>query len=889
VSAPRWAAWLVRRASTPERADDLVGDLEEAHARRVAGRGALVAALYTGAEALDLARGLLWERARSRGAPVSLIDFKLGVRMLVRYPGLTVMGGIALAFGICVGTAVFEAMHQLASPTLPFQDGERVVAIRVRDAANNRTEYRTLQEFADWRDGLRSIQDLAAYRTVGRNVRVGVDVGEPATIAETGAAAFRIAGTTPALGRVLTTADERADAGSVVLVGYEAWQTRLSGDPSAVGRTILLGDTPATVVGVMPRGYDFPMADFWVPFRLNPLDYEPLSSPPIMVFGRLADAASMDEAQLELEVWADRAARQSPSTHGLLRPSVVPFTQMFFEFPGFFSPEIATANLFVVALMVLLSANVALLVFARSATRESELVVRSALGAGRRRIIGQLFAEALVLAVVATVVGVWAGARVFDWGIGLTVANEGALPFWIRRTLSPLAVGYGAILGGIAAAVAGVVPGMKATRDLGARLKQGTAGGGGMRFGGVWTAVIVVQVALTVTFPAFTIFLFQEMGRQTEMGVEVPFDQYLTARIEGDAEAPRTADEREGSLVVADRYASDVAELERRLAADPAVASVTFADALPRVYHPSHQIEVDEGAVEPPDARGLRVGRTEVRRGYFGALGAPVLSGRDFDSRDVQTGAPVVIVDEPFVERILAGRNPIGRRIRYVWREGVGELPADAPWYEIVGVVDDLGIETGWGRGGIYHVAPANRYPANVLVHVRGEPHDYISRIRMLAASVDPTLQLLDARRLDEATGATREERAYWLGVAVTLSAITLMLSLAGIYSVMSFTVSRRTREIGVRVALGANPRRIVASTLRRPLRQVISGILAGAGLVTWMVGFGISTAEELGVAELAWIAGYAALMLLVCMLACVIPARRALRIEPKEALTDAG
>jgi predicted permease len=889
VSAPRWAAWLVRCAATSERAADLVGDLEEAHERRVAERGALVAALYTGAEALDLVRGLLWERARSRGAPVSLIDFKLGVRMLVRYPGLTVMGGIALAFGICVGTAVFEAAHQLAAPTLPFQDGERVVAIRMRDAANSRTEYRTLQEFAEWREALRTIQDLAAYRTVGRNIRVGQDVGEPATIAETSAAAFRIAGTAPTLGRALTAADERADAGSVVLVGYEAWQTRLSADPNAVGRTILLGDTPATIVGVMPEGYDFPMADFWVPFRLNPLDYEPLSSPPIMVFGRLAEDASMDEAQLELEVWADRAALQSPSTHGLLRPSVVPFTQMFFEFPGFFSPEIATANLFVIALMVLLSANVALLVFARSATRESELVVRSALGAGRRRIIGQLFAEALVLASVATVVGVWAGARVFDWGIGLTVANEGALPFWIRRTLSPLAVGYAVILAIVAAAVAGVVPGMKATRDLGARLKEGTAGGGGMRFGGVWTAVIVVQVALTVTFPAFTIFLWQETVRQREMGVDVAFDEYITARIEGDAEVPRTADEREGSLVLADRYASDVAELERRLAGDPAVASVTFADALPRVYHPSHQIEVDEGGVEPPDARGLRVGRTEVRRGYFGALGAPVLGGRDFDSRDVETGAPVVVVDEPFVERILAGRNPIGRRIRYVWREGVGELPPDGPWYEIIGVVDDLGIETGWGRGGIYHVAPATTYPAHVLVHVRGEPRDYIPRIRALAASVDPTLQLLDARRLDEATSATREERAYWLGVVVTLSAITLMLSLAGIYSVMSFTVSRRTREIGVRVALGANPLRIVASTLRRPLGQVISGIVGGAVLVTSMVWYGISTAEELGVTELAWIAGYAVLMLLVCMLACIVPARKALRIEPKEALTDAG
>jgi hypothetical protein len=316
---------------------------------------------------------------------------------------------------------------------------------------------------------------------------------------------------------------------------------------------------------------------------------------------------------------------------------------------------------------------------------------------------------------------------------------------------------------------------------------------------------------------------------------------------------------------------------------------VTFADALPRVYHPSHQIEVDEGAVEPPDARGLRVGRVDVRRGFFGALGAPVSSGRDFDSRDVETGAPVVIVDEPFVERILAGRNPIGRRIRYLWSEGVGELPPDGPWYEIVGVVGDLGVETGWGRGGIYHVAPPTTYPAHMFVHLRGEPLDYIPRLRELAASVDPTLQLLDARRLDAATAATREEYFYWFGVVVVLTAITLMLSLAGIYSVMSFTVSRRTREIGVRVALGANPRRVVADTLRRPLRQVVSGIVAGAAFVAWMVWVGISTASELGADELAWIAGYAVLMLLVCMLACIVPARRALGIQPKEALTDVG
>jgi hypothetical protein len=562
---------------------------------------------------------------------------------------------------------------------------------------------------------------------------------------------------------------------------------------------------------------------------------------------------------------------------------------MMWDFPGFTSPELVGVNLFIVALIGLLAGNVALLMFARSAARQNELVVRSALGAGRARIVGQLFAEALVLAGVSAAVGIAAARFVFKWGVGVTTAIEGALPYWITPDLSGTAVAYGVVLTLIGAGVAGVLPGLKATRELGRGLKESSAGGGGMRFGRAWTVAVVCQVALTVTFPAMTLFLWQDGREQEVVGVDVAFGEYLVARLEADAEARS----REGGEAppgpLTGRQVAAAAELERRLAEEPDVAGVTFANALPRTYLLWHQIELDAGAVEPELGDAHRVGSVAVRPEYFDVLGAGMLAGRSFDTRDVQDRAPVVIVDQPFVDRVLGGRSPVGRLVRYVRAELSREPAPEGAWYEIIGVVGDLGVRTGMGRGGIYHLASSDAVPSLMIVRTRGEAVDFAARLRELAAEVDPTLQLRDLKTLDDVLDVDRGLYGYWIKFTGVLSGVALLLFVAGIYSVMSFTVSRRRREIGVRVALGADRRRVVTGILRRPLAQVGAGIAGGVGLVAWMVWAGVSTAEQFGATQYLLIAAYAALMACVCMAACFVPARRALAVEPREVLTAEG
>ena len=605
-----------------------------------------------------------------------------------------------------------------------------------------------------------------------------------------------------------------------------------------------------------------------------------------MVFGRLAPGATLERAQTELTTLGQRAATEFPDTHMQLRPRVLPYAEaMFGSYPGFFSPELMLTNFFIVGLVVLLCANVGLLMFARAATRQSELVVRNALGASRGRIVGQLFSEALVLGVVAAIVGLAVGNFFWRWGLTVYSETEGQLPFWFSNALSPTTVIYAGVLTLLGAVVAGVLPGLNATRGIGERLKQGTTGGG-MRLGGVWAAVIVAQVAVTLTFPAVALFLQQEAGENESLSVEVPLEEYLSVRLDMDREYRVVAARDTSQAGFAARYGATLQELERRLAAEPVVTAVTFVDRLPRAYHAWNQIEMSEGAIEPPDYRGHRVSRAEIEPDYFEVLGAPVLSGRGFDSRDSEADARVVIVDEPFVERVLGGRNPTGLLVRYVATQSSPEPTPEGPWYQIVGVVGDLGMASGYGRGGIYHPsARGDTYPVRAVLRVRGDAKSFMPQLRSIAAAVDPTLQLQGFLTLDEVVDAKLGIYAYWFRLSALLSAVALMLSLVGIYSVMSYTVSRRTREIGIRVALGSHPRRILPSIFRRPLLQVSAGIVVGSCLVGLMIQFGISSADGLSARESMLVAAYAALMMCVCMLACVVPTRRALRVEPVEAL----
>jgi hypothetical protein len=425
--------------------------------------------------------------------------------------------------------------------------------------------------------------------------------------------------------------------------------------------------------------------------------------------------------------------------------------------------------------------------------------------------------------------------------------------------------------------VTGVLPALKVTRGLQARLRETSAGGGGLKFSGVWTVLIVTQVALTVTFPVVTFFVKRDGWQIEERTIGMPLSQVLSARLSRDRDIPPQ------------RYVAAVRELREGLAAVPGVSHVTLADKLPLMWHGSYMVEVDEGGAGPKEEGfdGYRISTAAVDPDFFAAFDARPIAGRLFTLSDYVEHPRVAIVNQPFVDRVLGGRNPIGRRVRYTDVENApGQRPAirsGDPWLEIVGLVRDLGM------AGLLDPKVAGVYipldtesvgSVYVGARVQGDLAAASKVLRQLAARADVTLRVTEVQSLESVTANALREIDFWTRLLGAVSLSTLMLSLTGIYAVMSFAVSRRTREIGIRVALGSDRARVVLAVLRQPLKQVAAGIVFGAILITLLSGQIVGTLGYLGT-----IATYSVVMFGVCLLACLVPARRALRVDPIDAL----
>ena len=860
------------------------------------------------------------------GLEALVFDLKIGGRMLVKYPGLTIVGGLAMAFAIWVGIVIFQVVGLFVHPTLPLPQGARLVEIRSMDVAANVQEEQILHDFLEWRQSLRSLTEIGAWRDSSRNliVSAGGDP-RPVNVAEMSVSGFRVADGEPLMGRVLVEADEQPAAPAVAVIGYDVWRTRFGSDPNVLGRDVQLGNEHATVVGVMREGFEFPVShDVWLPLKTSILDQQPRSGPAITVFALLAPGETIQTAQAELTTFGRRAATELPTTHQHLEPRVRPYAMLVAPGGPGDQPIMYSIYFFTVMLLILICGNVGLLLFARAASREADLVVRTALGASRGRIVAQMFAEALVLGGVAAIVGVAAaGFALRTWGTVFLETNIGRLPFWFDLSLSPRTFAVAIVLTVAGAAIAGVMPAMKITRGMGHRLKQTTAGGGGLQFGGVWTVVIVAQVAATVMFPA-VVYMEQFLLR----GIQ-DFDpgfatgQYLAVQIERDYPVDGGSNADAATLERNARLAATLEELRRRVAAQPGVAGVTFTEDLPTTNHPQKIIEMgydldlsdvasaksDGGAstsaggsnAEPP-LREATI--AAVHPSYFEALDAPVLAGRGFTTADAVPGTRVAIVDQGFVDQILQGRNAVGQQVRFRypgpsshrWGPGNPDDPAGpGDWYEVIGVVRELGVgaPTQPGRAAGFYIpgTPDLFDLIHMMVHVRGgDPITLAPQVRAAATAVDPSLRLVNVQRANEANNDILWVMGLWLRITVVLSGVALVLSLAGIYAVLSFTVARRTREIGVRVALGASRRRVVVATFRRPLLQVALGIVVGTAIIftaaTLMQNTELPGSEsELTLRGMAMIVGYGIVMLGVCMLGCVVPTRRALNIEPTIAL----
>lgn len=821
---------------------------------------------------------------RGRGfmiANASWLDFKLGARMLLKYPGVTAVGVLAMSLAIAIGALSFTFFYSFMHPTLPLDEGDRIVGIENWDAAASKREERTLHDFVTWRGELKSIEDVGAFRMLRRNFVTADGRAEAVSVAEMTASGFTLARVAPLLGRPLVRDDERTGAPEVVVIGADVWRMRFASSPNVVGQTVRIGNTVHTIVGVMPEGFAFPVThNAWIPLRANLLDYDRRTGFAMHVFGRLAPGVTHDTAQAELTTIGLRAAAQFPQTNEHLRPRLIPYSALWFG-DDMVVWHLHVMQLVVTLLLVVVCVNVASLTYARTATRHGEIAVRTALGGSRLRIVMQLFVEALVLSAVAAAVGLVVADRALLYLMGL-LENLGGIPFWFQRGLSSgavLYVGGFAILG---AAVVGVVPALKATgRRIEPGLRQLT-GASALRLGGTWTTMIVAQVALAIAVMPAAIGLGYQSLRLESFEAGALGDEILTARFTMDYEPPPTAKAEAYRAAFDRRFASRMDDVVGRLANESRVASVAFASRVPGDDSAS-AIEIEGMTAAAGKARSLDVGIN-----FFDAFQFPVVAGRGFDWRDLdialdrersEAGRPV-IVNRAFAEQVFGHGNAIGQRIR-----SAGVSGARARWQEIVGVVADASSNVEPRNAWMYHpIAAKDIYPVTLFIRVRGTPPEtFATRLREIATDLDTTMQVAAIRPMDEVR--RQEHRVIQLGALgfglVALS--VLLLSSAGVYAVMSLAVSQRQREIGIRAALGANPRRILAGIFARALRQIVMGVIVGLVLAVGLLG--VLEADLIATPRAILLPAVAFIMLGVGLLAAWGPARRGLRIDPTEAL----
>jgi putative ABC transport system permease protein len=815
----------------------------------------------------------------------SMLDLKLGGRMLVKHPALTAIATIAVAFAIAVGTVGFEVARQALWPTIPLPDGSAIVALRNWNVADNESVLASRRDYELWRDGLSTITDLSAVEVEERSVAVGAGTGQPETVANVTASTFALTRVPALMGRTLLEADERAGADEVVVIGYDFWKNKLGGASDAVGRVIRISGTPVTIIGVMPQGYGFPQRnDIWRPLHLERI---PEVRPSLRyVFGRLASGHSREEATAQVVALGARAATMFPETNKNVRLQVLSLPDAVSDLSGAAALALASVNVFLVLLAALLCGNVAMLLFARAVSRERELLVRAALGANRGRLITQFFAEALVLCAVGAVVGLMVARFVLARTWTIIEGQTGPLPFYIDTSLSATTILYAVGLTLFAAAIAGFVPALKVTAGgAGARLRAASSGGGGLQFGGVWTVIIVVQIALTTLLPWPLAGAGGALGGDSPAGFAA--ETFLTATLEMDRFDGVAAS---GDTVPANRamrLETRYRELADRLRQDPGVVDVTYTDQMPQLTNGRNFIKLDAGPAAEQDEKCATgyycVGFVSVDPRFFDVVGAPVIRGRALTTADAELGTRAVLVNETFVDDVLGGRNPIGRRLRF-WSDAE---PTAESWYEIVGVVPDLNVAEGtdYTRKRIYQTRPPSKAgPLRVAIQVRGDPQRFAVRLRELAQATDPALRVIDPIPLSRLVDPDSAGMRYGFELLVSLTVVTLMLSLAGVYAVTAFAVARRTREIGVRVALGARPLNVLTTVFKLPLVQMSLGIGVGA-----ILGFALAN-DDLSKVHLD-ILGNAAIFtlstILCCALACIVPTRRALRIQPTEALRD--
>ncbi len=803
-----------------------------------------------------------------------IADLRYGVRMLVRTPGLSAVAILTIALGVGLTTHTFSVVYGSVIRGLDFDRGTTLVSL-TQDIPSEGIRGRGIPmlDLVDWRDQQTAFRGLAGY--TGGTVNLADEASRPERFqgAFVSANLFAQVDGVPILGRVFNPEEDAGTGEQVIILGHAVWQNRYGGDPDIIGRRIQANAETATVVGVMPEGFHFPFSqDVWLPLGIDPVQAQ-RGANRVQVVGRLREGVSLAQAEVQLGAIARRIADQYPETN----EGVGVWVQSYQDFT--MPRELVTVLWVMLAavfgVLLIASFNVANLLLARAAVRSKEVAVRSALGADRGRLIRQLLLEASLLVALGGVAGVGLGYFGIEAFNAATIDIE--KPYWIDIRLDGPALLFSLGITAFASLVAGTLPAIRASGGkIHEILQDQSRGSSSFRMGRFSTALVIGEIALSCGLLVGAGMMIKTVInlKSLDMGFEV--EQLFTARL-GLFEADYPDDESRRRFY--DRLLED-------LRSAPGAEAVGLTTNLPALGSGQTRIALD--GVAYPDVSDQPLSNfTRITPGYLEALGVGILEGRDFGPQDRTDAVPTVIVNESFARKHFGEESPLERRFRR------GD---EQPWMTIVGVVPDIYLGSagvgGIGSGGAildqFFMPLAQQQDirfVSLLVKTRDDPGGFGSEARSVVAGIDPNLPLYWVRTMAESIETTTWAFEIFGSLFTIFGAAALFLAAVGLYGVMAFSVSCRTQEMGVRMALGASPRDVTRLVLAKGMKQLAIGGLIGLALGAAMaqpmsvVFFEVKPSDPTVYAAIIVTLGLAGFV------ACLIPARRATRVELVEAL----
>jgi putative ABC transport system permease protein len=870
--------WLIRAVAPRAHRDALLGDVEEELGVRARRDGSRAARRWLAGQALrsvgpglrgglaGAVHGLGANDPEGEGATMWMNDLRLAVRSLLRRPGFAATVVLTLALGVGATTALFGVFRGVFLEPLPLPDSEEIVV--VMETGNfGCCGPASGPDYVDWTERQRSFDDMALL-SPGSYTLTGLDEPERVYATRVSANVFGLLGVEPVVGRALTDDDDPYDG--AVLLGYDLWQRAFGGEPGAVGRSLEIDGRARTVVGVMPPDFDVPSP--WIGTRRHAL-YLPID-PDILqgnrgnhsfpVIARLTDGVTLDMAQADMERVMRELAVEYPRTNADRSTRV--FTMHDYLY-GDYGDQLLLILGAAALVLLIACANVAGLLLARGAGREGELAVRSALGASRGTIVRLLFSESLVLAGIGGVLGIVVAFGAMD-------ALRSLLPATMPRiqglSLDASALGFAVAISVGTALVFGMVPALLAARtDLAAGVREGGRGTLAPSKERVRDAFIVAQIAFGLVLAngaGLLVRSYAELRRQ-EYGFRS--EGVLTLALVPDG--PRYEDQLT-RLQYYERVTESVSEVA-------GVRGVGFVSRLPLAGGSNGNVQVEGWAPRANNNEGPLVEVTSVVGDYFGTVDIPLLQGRLLEPDDSIPGSVGVVVNQAMVDRIWPEEDPVGRRFSF------DEGP---PWLTVVGVVGSvrqwgpeqaalpqayLPFTRGWSGSGY------------LTVRLEGDPAQVVPAVRAAVLDVDPTQPPSDVRGMDERLEASFAQRRFYTTLIGLFALAALFLASAGIYGTVSYFVARRTRELGIRIALGAARSGVVGLVVRRGVRLAVWGVALGL-LGVWAtlstartVVYGVSALDPVSLLVGCLVLGLAAVS------ASALPATRAVRVSPTNAL----